>query len=98
MIWSICGYSLIKTCVLQDSNTPLVTGTTMEASFSGKKLQALTKDYDYDGGFKIAYVKDAQGKGMDYIINQTMMRIDLPDPLKSGDKISFSISLVIPYQ
>jgi hypothetical protein len=47
--------------------------------------------YDFDGGFKIKSVKDASGKAMVYFINQTMMRVDLAQPLKTGQKISFSI-------
>lgn len=43
----------------------------------------------FDGGFNIEYVKDAQGNPLKYTINKTMMRIDLPTPLKSGAKISF---------
>ncbi|MCB0762134.1 MAG: M1 family metallopeptidase [Flavobacteriales bacterium] len=45
----------------------------------------------FDGGFKIDHVKDASGKDMAYTINKTMMRIDLPQTLKSGGKVSFSI-------
>jgi len=53
-----------------------------------------TKDFlnePFDGGFNIEYVKNENGKSLSYIINQTMMRIDLPEPLKSGNKFSFSI-------
>ena len=45
----------------------------------------------FDGGFNIEYVLDAQGKPLPYIINQTMMRIDLQTPLQSGGQVSFSI-------
>jgi len=45
----------------------------------------------FDGGFNIEHVLDAQGKPLTYIINQTMMRIDLPTPLQSGGRVSFSI-------
>ena len=45
----------------------------------------------FDGGFNIEHVLDAQGKPLTYIINQTMMRIDLPTPLQSGGQVSFSI-------
>jgi hypothetical protein len=47
--------------------------------------------YDFDGGFKIKSVKDAAGKPLPYIINYTMMRIDLPQPLNPGQKYSFSV-------
>lgn len=46
---------------------------------------------DYKGGYNIKSVKDAQGKGLKYIINNTMMRVDLPTPLKSGENFVFSI-------
>lgn len=45
----------------------------------------------FDGGFKIDWVKDAAGKPLSYTINQTMMRINIPQPLKSGENMSFSI-------
>lgn len=47
--------------------------------------------YDFDGGFKIKSIKDASGKTLPYIINYTMMRIDLPQPLNPGQKVSFSV-------
>lgn len=46
---------------------------------------------DYKGGYDIKSVKDASGKNMKYTINHTMMRIDLPAPLKTGEKIVFSV-------
>jgi len=45
----------------------------------------------FDGGFNIDYVKDANGKPLPYTINMTMMRIDLPEILGSGEQVSFSI-------
>lgn len=48
--------------------------------------------YDFEGGFKIDQVKDASGGKMPYQINYTMMRINLDEPLKSGDSVSFSIN------
>jgi hypothetical protein len=46
---------------------------------------------DYKGGYTIKSVKDIAGKNLPYIINNTMMRVDLPAPLKTGEKFSFSI-------
>ncbi|MGB7393439.1 MAG: M1 family metallopeptidase [Pricia sp.] len=45
----------------------------------------------FDGGFNIDYVQDADGKALPYTTNMTMMRIDLPQSLKSGEQFSFSI-------
>ncbi len=46
---------------------------------------------DFDGGFKIESIKDSHGKDLPYTINFTMMRIDLPKPLKHGETFSFSV-------
>ncbi len=46
---------------------------------------------DYDGGFKIEHVKDSAEKPLPYTINGTMMRVDLPKPLKHGESIKFQI-------
>ncbi len=46
---------------------------------------------DYEGGFKITDVSDASGKKLDHVINKTMMRVNLPAPLKPGEKYSFNI-------
>lgn len=42
-------------------------------------------------GVQILSVTDAKGNPLSYIINYTMMRIDLPKPLASKSKISFRI-------
>jgi hypothetical protein len=46
---------------------------------------------DYKGGYNITAVKGASGKDLRYVINHTMMRIDLATPLKTGEKFTFSI-------
>jgi hypothetical protein len=45
----------------------------------------------YEGGFKIESVT-TEGANLPYVINQTMMRIDLPKPLGSGETFTFSIA------
>lgn len=48
--------------------------------------------FDYQGGYKIKSVKDAAtGKDLVYLINHTMLRIDLSNPLMTGDHYSFKI-------
>jgi len=48
---------------------------------------------DYEGGYTIASVKEATTKkDLAYLINSTMMRIDLPQPLNPGEKFSFSVN------
>ena len=74
----------------EDSDTPLATST----SISNDTLSAKAmKQYatTFDGGFKIQSVKSQDGSPLSFIINKTMMRIDLPTPLKPGQKTSFFI-------
>lgn len=46
---------------------------------------------DFDGGFKIEYVKQNNGQDLPYTINETMMRVDLPQVLKPGSSYTFKI-------
>jgi hypothetical protein len=54
-------------------------------------MQSLMTARSFDGGFNIKAVKDAGGAPLHYVINRTMMRIDLPQPLKPGAKVAFSV-------
>ena len=45
----------------------------------------------FDGGFNIDYVRGLDNKPLNYFINQTMMRIDPPNPIKNGESFSFKI-------
>jgi len=78
---------------IRDENS--ITMQTRSSSI-GKKMSFGTYGYylgqmNFDGGYKIQSVKDLQGADLPYIINYTMMRIDLPQSLKPGEKFSFSI-------
>ncbi len=42
-------------------------------------------------GDKIESVTDANGTALHYTVNQTMMRVDLPEPLKPGMSFSFRV-------
>jgi len=53
------------------------------------QFKELTDPKEY--GYKITAVKDMKGNPLRHTINQTMMRIDLPTPVKSGGSISFNI-------
>jgi len=75
----------------RNSNSPLVESNKIDPVFSAQSFSRKYLEEDFDGGFKIEYVKDSQGKVMQYTVNQTMMRIELPQVLKFGEKISFSI-------
>lgn len=46
--------------------------------------------FNYEGGFKIILVKNNRGGDLPYIINHTMMRVNIP-PLASKDSVVFKI-------
>lgn len=48
-------------------------------------------NFDFDGGFKLLEVLDSERNKLEYIVNETMMRIDLPATLKPGESFSFHI-------
>jgi len=58
-------------------------------SLTFKKLKGMHSNFD--GGFKIDYIKDISGKSLNYVLNFTMMRVDMPKTLKPGETFSFKI-------
>ena len=75
----------------KDSKSPLRNGGGVSFAYTTGDFAGRYMDQPFDGGFKIQHVKDANGRALSYTINQTMMRINIPQPLKSGEQISFSI-------
>lgn len=73
------------------SQTPLIDNQTMPPATSAENFTNSYLGKGFDGGYNLDYVKDAKGNAMKYTINNTMMRIDLPQPLKKGEKVVFSI-------
>jgi hypothetical protein len=70
---------------------------TKEKNSSGFSAYKTPEDYvesymeeEFDGGFKITSVSQ-DGQDLKHKINMTMMRIDMPSPLKSGDSFTFNI-------
>ena len=55
-------------------------------------LRATLEQHRFDGGINITSVQGADGRALRHTINKTMMRIDLPQPLKPGGKLSFSLA------
>lgn len=78
------------------SLTALSNNSVVEDSIDAKTISEDLDEINYQGGYKIKSVKDAAGKDLPHIINYTMMRIDLPQPLKTGEKVSFSIAWSFP--
>lgn len=76
--------------ILSADNTLASSGTgVVRDSAAAKTFAAQTSNFD--GGFKVKAVKDAAGKALPYTIVNTMMRVDLPTPLKGGEKYSYVV-------
>ena len=45
----------------------------------------------FDGGFNIEWVRDINNSPIKYMINQTMMRVDISKPILSGQQFKFKI-------
>jgi hypothetical protein len=56
-----------------------------------KMLASSVNANPYVGGFAVSNVKDETGKALSTTINYTMMRVELPKPLKTGEKFTFSL-------
>ncbi|REE27377.1 peptidase M1-like protein [Winogradskyella pacifica] len=75
----------------RDSKTPLISSSGISpATVSSRAVKSYLKE-SFDGGFNIEHVKDVSGKDLPHTINRTMMRVELPKVLKSGEKFSFQI-------
>ncbi|MDA1017299.1 MAG: M1 family metallopeptidase, partial [Planctomycetota bacterium] len=59
---------------------------------SFKNLESMLARESFDGSMKIKSVQDAAGRGMDFTVVKTMMRIDLKQPLKPKQNIKFSVA------
>lgn len=75
----------------KNSQSPLAENQKTEEVFTPNKFANKFLKQGLERGFNIEYVKDSKGNALPYTINQTMMRIDLPAPMKSGEKLSFSV-------
>ncbi|MDH5379888.1 MAG: M1 family metallopeptidase [Cyclobacteriaceae bacterium] len=76
----------------RDSETPLTDRSTVKDNMTTKSAGSLGAFDDFDGGFKITSLTDTKGNNLKYVINKTMMRIDLPSPMKPGDIFEFNVS------
>ena len=75
----------------KDSKSPLIENEKMKEVHTPKSFATKYIHEGYDGGFKVEAVNDGSGKPLKHFINQTMMRVNLPQPLKSGEKFVFQI-------
>ncbi|TMI61757.1 MAG: M1 family metallopeptidase [Bacteroidetes bacterium] len=74
------------------NNANYQTGNPMQPQVTDKMLDRFDERKSDNGyGFMITKLTDIMGKPLKYVINKTMMKVDLPTPLKPGQKISFNL-------
>ncbi len=76
------------------NNSGYQTGSSLQGTaISARSMDAMMASKTANGfGDNITKLTDAAGKSLQYTINKTMMRIELPDTLKPGRKIVFNVN------
>ena len=75
----------------KDSKSPLIESSGVAPVLTPSQFANAYVKAPLERGFNIEAVKDVNGKPLKHMINRTMMRVELPKAMKSGDKFSFSI-------
>ena len=65
-------------------------------SLSTLHMQYITRPVEIEAGYTIQSVTDKTGKNLQITINNTMMRIDLPVTVKSGESYTFNVAWSYP--
>jgi len=74
-----------------NNNAGYESSNTMPSQINEQDISRLQGKKDKEFGDNIVSVTDALGKPLSYNINKTMMRVDMPKKLKSGEKFIFKI-------
>ncbi len=69
-----------------------------ERELSIDRFKQAVYAHEFEGGYTITNLRDAKGKELASTVVKTMLRLELPQPLKNGEKFSFSLdwSYTIP--
>ncbi|MGB0984671.1 MAG: M1 family metallopeptidase [Saprospiraceae bacterium] len=73
----------------KDADSHLISTNAPRSRMSFGQLKRLHNTFD--GGFNIDHVKDGNGDDYDFLVNKTMMRINLKQPLKKGETAKIDI-------
>ena len=78
---------------VREKNSPSkdINSSRITPALSPSRYASAYLEEDFDGGFNIEKVASTNGKDLPHTINQTMMRVELPKPMKNGDQFSFDI-------
>ncbi|HEX9900356.1 MAG TPA: aminopeptidase, partial [Candidatus Methylomirabilis sp.] len=61
-----------------------------KATLPYRTLARMVKQQDFDGSLHLTRVEDASGAPLEHTVVGTVMRIELPEPLASGDAFDFA--------
>ncbi|WP_375561597.1 M1 family metallopeptidase [Bernardetia sp. OM2101] len=75
----------------KDSDTYKTSTGTLNEKNTLQGIAYVTGNSDFEGGFNIEGVMTTDGTKLPFTINRTMMRVDLPTPLKANETYSFQI-------
>ena len=75
----------------KNSASQLTSSASMVDNMSFWSLKRMHDKMNFDGGFKLELITDINGNDLPFKVNETMMRIELPKPLKKGQSFSFKI-------
>ena len=74
------------------NNANYQTSNTMSRNMSPQQIERAQENKSDNGyGFNILKLTDGLGKPLKYTINKTMMRVELPAPLKAGQRFVFKL-------
>ncbi|WP_026956174.1 M1 family metallopeptidase [Algoriphagus vanfongensis] len=73
-----------------ESMSPKVAESTVDSRMTLRSLEGILWENE-EFGYKVLNVKDTEGNAIPVAVNNTMMRIDLPQPLKAGETFTFSV-------
>lgn len=74
----------------KDSDTHKVAESSINSRMTMRQLESILW-HDLDLGYQIHQVVDMAGNNIPVTINKTMMRVDLPEPLKAGEQFEFRV-------
>ncbi len=65
-------------------------------SVSSLQIQRLARPVKFEAGYTIKSVSDKVGNALPIAINNTMMRVDLPEAIKTGESFTFNVEWSYP--
>ena len=66
--------------------------TPLKDTLTTKTIQSISRAIEFEAGCTVNSITDKAGKNLPFTINHTMMRIDLPTPIKAGESFVFNVS------